>query len=411
MSKNIILKTINEVKYFHTRILFAITLKEQVTFLILSNDIIFDIDNLKNYLIENELNHFAKNEIINLINLIDSFLQFKIRHNEIPKSENQFSYEYPTKGRGFGDGNLMYIIRVNDKFLKSNENEFNIKEPSYSKLTNHRYFTISNKLLEIKNLFATYLEDIQQHQQPKTTIINDMSLDEFLNKYKQESLKVDLANEYPLVYDKLKRQKLKLNSVTFETEIDEVITFCENGIKELKNALNTAIISGHSIENYTNRNPPFLMQIKLYYEYLQLYKVANNNKQPKQPEATDLNTTSKTKKPKDYKKHLWFTTGIPLATGEAFELHRKYKGVKGCFERICEDLKIVKGRPYISTTLNDTKPKEVFNKNGIKLPMRINDKNTFADKDKLQKLHKELTEKNLPFGAEFLEKYNQIETE
>jgi len=142
------------------------------------------------------------------------------------------------------------------------------------------------------------------------------------------------------------------------------------------------------------------------YNEIQLLKdlEKDNEREPQQPEISKP-------KVKDYKKELWFITGIPLATGEAFNLFRKYKGARGCFERICEDLKIVRGRPYISTTLSDSKPKEVFNRNGIKMPMKISDKNTFADKDKLQKLHTYLAENKLPFGAEFLEKYNQIETE
>lgn len=180
MSKNIILKTINEVKYFHRRILFAITLKEKVTFLILSNDIIFDIETLRNYLIENELNHFAKNEIINLIELIDSFLKFEKSHNEIPKSENHFSYEYPNKGKGVGGGNLMYVLKVNDQFLKTNEATFNEKEPLYSKLTSLKYFNISSRLLEIKDLFATFLEQPQQPEAPQ----KNQEIKEYLQSYK-----------------------------------------------------------------------------------------------------------------------------------------------------------------------------------------------------------------------------------
>jgi len=116
-------------------------------------------------------------------------------------------------------------------------------------------------------------------------------------------------------------------------------------------------------------------------------------------EAIDLNNTSTTKKVKDYKEYLWFTTGIKLATGEAYELYNKYKFDKGHFTKICLELGFKESdRTYFSSTINDSTKSKT-------------DKNTFADNDKLKKLHKHLTENNLPFGAEFLNKYNQIEAE
>ena len=179
MNRNIILKTFDEVRYFRIRLIFAIELKEKVTFLILSNEPIFDIETLRNYLIENELNQFAKNEIINLIELIDSFLNFKIKYEAVPKSENHFSYEYPNKGKGKGGGggNLMYVLKVNDQFLKTNEATFNDKEPLYSILTSLNYFKISNRLLEIKDLFANYLEQPQQPE-PEAIDLSDTTATE-----------------------------------------------------------------------------------------------------------------------------------------------------------------------------------------------------------------------------------------
>lgn len=102
------------------------------------------------------------------------------------------------------------------------------------------------------------------------------------------------------------------------------------------------------------------------------------------------------KREKDYKNFIWFNTGVTLATGEAFILYKKYKNDKGHFKKICEELGFKKSdRPYFSATLQDNKT----------------DKNTFADKNKLQKLHNHLKENNLKFGEEFLKKYNQIEFE
>lgn len=100
-------------------------------------------------------------------------------------------------------------------------------------------------------------------------------------------------------------------------------------------------------------------------------------------------------KQKDYKDMIWFRTGLKLATGEAYDLYRKYKNEKGHFVKVCEELGFNKtDRPYFSDTINDNN----------------SDKNTFANFDKLKKIHSYLTENNLNFGNEFLEKYNQIGT-
>jgi hypothetical protein len=115
-----------------------------------------------------------------------------------------------------------------------------------------------------------------------------------------------------------------------------------------------------------------------------------------EPETIVIKDTLKAKKAKDYKDFIWFKTGLKLATGEAYDLYSKYKLDKGHFAKICFELGFKEtDRTYFSSTINDN----------------VTDKNTFADKDKLQKLHNYLTENNLPCGTAFLEKYNQIETE
>ena len=228
MNRNIILKTFDEVRYFRKRLIFAIELKEKVTFLILSNEPIFDIETLRNYLIENELNQFAKNEIINLIELIDSFLKLKIKYEAVPKSENHFSYEYPNKGKGVGGGNLMYVLKVNDNFLKVNEATFSEKEPLYSRFTSLNCFKISSRLLEIKDLFATYLEQPQQpeHEAIDTTPTEKIKLFDanhfnndcyklfnyLVDNYKKKG-KIKFINIYYFLKDEVNKQKYSFNFI------------------------------------------------------------------------------------------------------------------------------------------------------------------------------------------------------
>lgn len=94
---------------------------------------------------------------------------------------------------------------------------------------------------------------------------------------------------------------------------------------------------------------------------------------------------------KDLTTQKWFSTGISLATGEAFDLYRKLGNKPTA---ICKNIKVpVSNKPYISSTINDTN----------------NAKNIFKDTKKLKALHKYITDNGLNFGTEFLAKYNQIE--
>ena len=136
--------------------------------------------------------------------------------------------------------------------------------------------------------------------------------------------------------------------------------------------------------------------INLRGAFIKWYNITLNELEPKN-DAPELNNNTAPKKVKDYKKFIWFKIGLTLATGGAFELYSKYKNDKGHFKKICLELGFKESdRPYFSETINGT---------------TNNDKNIFAEKDKLQKLHKHLTENNMNFGTEFLRKYNQIEPE
>jgi hypothetical protein len=113
-----------------------------------------------------------------------------------------------------------------------------------------------------------------------------MEFNDFLNKYKEEALQVDLKKEQYLAYEILELKKMKLNNVTFEYEIDEVIAFCEQAITGTKEVLNRAILNKHYNWEYTNCNPLFLSQMKGYFEYIELYHLAISKKgQHQQNEA------------------------------------------------------------------------------------------------------------------------------
>ena len=110
-------------------------------------------------------------------------------------------------------------------------------------------------------------------------------------------------------------------------------------------------------------------------------------------EAKIINNINKSKK--DFSTQKWFEVGIALATGKAFEIFKKQQSKRNTnYTEICRQIKVLtSNKTYIIDTIND------------------NDsvKNLFSNKEKLEALHKYLTDNQKEFGTEFLEKYNQIE--
>jgi hypothetical protein len=222
-------------------------------------------------------------------------------------------------------------------------------------------------------------------------------------KYTKNSIQNSLTNNIKPEFDNIKIAELPANYM-FDNLIDDIALIeAKNEISRLLSQ-NSMLIGMffkfgefdefeiRDIGNIDMQNYPLFIKFNKrvypeFYENLISLKEKNNPIYIEQP------TNEKTK---NYKNEIWFKTGITLATGEAFNLYTKYKNDKGHFTKLCLELGFKKtDRPYFSATLQ--------NNNG--------DKNTFASKDKLQKLHKHLTENELNFGVEFLIEYKKLELE
>lgn len=113
-----------------------------------------------------------------------------------------------------------------------------------------------------------------------------MEFNDFLNKHKEEALQIDLKKREYGAYEILELKKMKLNTVTFDYEIEEVIAFCKEAIVSTKESLNRVILNKNYEHRYVYDNPYFLVLIKAYFEYLELYQKAIDKKQQsQQPEA------------------------------------------------------------------------------------------------------------------------------
>lgn len=150
-----------------------------------------------------------------------------------------------------------------------------------------------------------------------------MEFDDFLNKYKKEALQVYLKKSDYLVYETLELNKMKLNSATFENEIDEIIAIFERAVIDIKRMLHIAILYKKYEAKYPNGNPYFLIQMKCYFEYLQLHQIAIEKKgQLQQTEAVN---------PDEVKKELkdFFNTNVNVNVIQSIQKEFKdYKGKK-----------------------------------------------------------------------------------
>lgn len=351
----------------------------------------FDLFDLQRVLKES---HFTKKIVIPYLrDMFDSYREsggnpFVWLHFTFD-SVNQNPTNYKAELRGLLEKTLIEWIKNFEKqpydLLYDNENRQTL-------LCGYNY----EPFLDIKNEYYIRLEEHKKNWQNNFPFIDENDINTEIEKEhflenEYYDLNIIFEQEYNIFSENsiyfygcpfeiyLKTYPVRLKTFLEEFPDANEIDFCNYEIN-----VNISYITSKSI------NDKIQYSIKKRIEFL---------KNKIEGKTTDLNNALTIKKAKDYKEYPWFKIGLKLATGEAFELYHKYKLDKGHFVKLCLELGFKKTeRPYFSETINDSKK-------------RITDKNIFANKDKLQKLHKHLTENNLPFGTKFLEKYNQIETE
>lgn len=152
-----------------------------------------------------------------------------------------------------------------------------------------------------------------------------------------------------------------------------------NEVNQTKNYIESQIKRKVKFTETTEQN--------VYDSYIDFLKI-------KQTEIeTETSDLSNKNKPKDITTQKWFKTGIALATSEAFQVYHTIGANRPT--EICRKTGVHESnKTYISATINDSSD---------------NDKNIFNSVKKLKALHKHLTNNNLPFGTNFLKKYNEIE--
>lgn len=254
MTDNIILKTIKEVEFFNTRIYMEIFAKERHAYLILSEYKLFDIDCLKKYLIENDLNQFAIIEIRNLLSLIDYFSKLYVKYSEIPISNNFYHYKNEnnlSQNECSGWASLLYFLHRNDKFIKTNEENFKEKHQFELMFVYLTANFISIKLNEIRDLFIDFVEpeiiDNNTNQQIKVVksdeekkefhndIFKDNAFEVFEIYKENKQVNVNSRTDLRVIFELLKNDNLLKNTIELKHYIKWLNETYYNGdITELK---------------------------------------------------------------------------------------------------------------------------------------------------------------------------------
>lgn len=162
MSKNIILKTIDEVDFFIKRIGREVSRKRKFTYFILTNEPLFEIDKLKTFLIENSLNDFSKNEISNLVSICVKLLSFNEAYKKIPLVDTyDYFYEDLINGKEIrinGGYEAKYFVISETKILPI------FDEPKFKELFQKDYDCFVLHYFELKTICKNVIELLEPAQ-------------------------------------------------------------------------------------------------------------------------------------------------------------------------------------------------------------------------------------------------------
>ena len=95
----------------------------------------------------------------------------------------------------------------------------------------------------------------------------------------------DIKNGNYLLYDIFHIKKNKLETAVFQSDIDEVKAFAKKSTKEFHRYLNNEFTSGSYRGKYTGGIPQYLIDARMFVEYLNLYNEAEQKVlKPKTPQ-------------------------------------------------------------------------------------------------------------------------------
>lgn len=95
---------------------------------------------------------------------------------------------------------------------------------------------------------------------------------DFVNKHKEKAFEIDLKEHYFSLYDTLLEWQQNFNNAETPEEIQGVQNFAQRTVQEMKDKILLAIRRENHLVQYVNMIPPYLLFVRIYFEYKALCK-------------------------------------------------------------------------------------------------------------------------------------------
>jgi hypothetical protein len=202
-NNNTILKISKDVNFLYNLIQYAVKSQERIFFLILSEDPLLDVENLKQYLMERELTEFFRNEILKISEIINNAILLQSEYEKIPSSDYYTEFDFIGKKgeklQGAFNGTLFYCIITKNGIIKSNKDSF-IKEsenlPFFYMLDIYRILNSFSEMINLVKLNPTPLDintNTDNENEDKPTLHNNIFKDNAFEIWERlfENLNID----------------------------------------------------------------------------------------------------------------------------------------------------------------------------------------------------------------------------
>lgn len=129
---------------------------------------------------------------------------------------------------------------------------------------------------------------------------------DFVNKHKKEAFELDLKREYFNLHDDLLKCQQNFNNAETKEERQEIQELVQKMVRKMKESILLTIRRENHLVQYVNMIPPYLLFVRIYLEYKDLYDKVTYALEP-QKEKTQAAKTSDKKITEIEKFELLFT--------------------------------------------------------------------------------------------------------
>jgi len=189
-----------------------------------------------------------------------------------------------------------------------------------------------------------------------------MNLEKLIKEYQEQALQIDLKKDVQrTVSNAFFGWKNLLDNAEFENEVKQVLDVAESAVTSIKNLLIKSIQNESYKMTTIGRTPDFIIYLRMYLEYKELYLNAYKKQNTKEAYKKIENPGDASK---TYDK-LWFKSGLFFADGTMDQYWNKaLNGIKEPYSApdVADAVNLRTADKYILAVFNDYKTdKNLFN--------------------------------------------------